>query len=912
MRENTQSGLWFLESIDRVNRAIQGTHELEQMMSDVLDVVLDVFGCDRAWLMTPPAGDKIALMPTAERTRPEYPGGLASGRPLVASEGAMALYARVQASDVPIAFGEDELVAAGLRAALGVRSGLVVAIHPKQMQSYAFGLHQCSRARTWTRDECDLLVEIGQRIAVALNALLLFRELRASERRLVTAEELANIGYWEQDVTTRTVTLSPQSCRILGRTLDQRHMTGEQFRDIVHPDERTRVAKVARETLLAGQVLDVEGRVLRADGALRVIHARAQLLLHADGRPHRVFGTAQDVTERRLAEAAQREIEVRFRTFVDHATDALFLFDSTGHVIDVNRRACESLGYTREELLGRTPIDFDVQATPAFMGGLLAKFEHQDVFTFDSVHTRKDGSVFPVEVRMRMFWEGERRFVALARDITERKQAEERLRASEERFRRMIENASDMITVINRDGVFRFQSPASKRMLGYEPEEMLGKVCLDYVHPADVAKKRMAIERAIAEPRTPVTVEQRVKHADGKWRLFETILQSLPDEGGEGYIVLNSRDLTDARQLEEQLRQAQKMEAIGQLAGGVAHDFNNILAAIMMQTELANVPGVPDEVREGIAEIQLSAERAAELTRQLLMFSRRQLMQPRDVDVNDLVRTLGKMLQRLIGEGISLQLVLDPNALVTRVDPGMIDQLLMNLAINARDAMPTGGTLTIETRNRGDAILIRVSDTGLGIATDVLPHIFEPFFTTKEAGKGTGLGLATVFGIVTQHRGTVDVTSQPGRGTTFDVTLPLRGTGEVAPAAAKLAPRGGNELVLVVEDDPALRKTTRRTLERAGYRVADAANGRDALQLWDSLPEKPALVVTDLVMPGLSGYQVAAALRAWAPGLKVIYTSGYSAETAGKPIELRTGENFVQKPFAPAVLLEAVRRCLDS
>ncbi|HET9988117.1 MAG TPA: PAS domain S-box protein, partial [Kofleriaceae bacterium] len=502
----------------------------------------------------------------------------------------------------------------------------------------------------------------------------------------------------------------------------------------------------------------------------------------SDGKARHVFGTAQDVTERRLEEVTRHEIEARFRAFVDHATDALFLLDSNGFVIDVNQSACESLGYMRAELIGMTPTEFNIDAIPGFVDDLAARFAREDTFSFDSLQRRKDGSTFPVEVRMRQFWESGRRIVALARDITKRKEAEDKLRASEERFRRMIEHASDLISVINRDGVFRFQSPAVKRMLGYEPEAMLGTTCIEYVHPDDRAKKHEALERAFAQPGTPIMVEQRVRHADGRWRLFQTIAQSLPDPGGEGFIVLNSRDLTDARQLEEQLRQAQKMEAIGQLAGGIAHDFNNILAAIMMQTGLSNVPGVPEEVKENLEQIQLAAERAAELTRQLLMFSRRQLLQPRDVDLNELVKSIAKMLQRMIGETVVLKLDLDPAPLVTRADPGMIDQLLMNLAINSRDAMPEGGTLLIQTRVRaaeqGPCIAIRVHDSGAGISPDVLPHIFEPFFTTKEAGKGTGLGLATVFGIVQQHHGTIDVSSSPGNGTTFDVTLPLADRGE--------------------------------------------------------------------------------------------------------------------------------------
>jgi PAS domain S-box-containing protein len=641
-----------------------------------------------------------------------------------------------------------------------------------------------------------------------------------------------------------------------------------------------------------------------------------------------MFGTSHDITEERLAEAARHATEIRFRTFVDHATDALFLHDARGRLVDVNRHACETLGYTREEMIGMMPGDFDPSITPEQVSLLGARLAAEGTVSFETMQRRKDGTQVPVEIRMRRFWDGEHRIVALARDITERKLAEEKLRASEVRFRRLIENASDLISVIDHAGVIQFQSPAVERILGYTPEEMVGHPCFEYLHPADVEKKRAMLASAVAAPGTQVVIEQRVRRRDGAWRTLQTIGQSIPDLGEGGSIVLNSRDLTDARELEEHLRQAQKMEAIGQLAGGVAHDFNNILAAIMMQTDLSGIPGVPEDVRENVGQIQSAAERAAELTRQLLMFSRRQLLQPRDVDINEQVINLAKMLQRIIGEHITLRLALHPTPLVTRADPGMIDQLLMNLAINSRDAMPAGGSLAIETAEQfSDAsfvrahpqltaprcIAIRVRDTGLGIPPDVLPRVFEPFFTTKEAGKGTGLGLATVFGIVQQHHGAIDVHSELERGTTFEVFLPFEGTGQVVPVAAKRAtPRGSDEVVMVVEDDPALRRTTRRTLTRYGYRVVEAASGREALDLWDTLPAPPALLLTDLVMPGMSGHQVAAALRERSPELKVLYTSGYSAEIAGKALELRAGENFVQKPLSPAALLEVVRRALDT
>ncbi|MFT3695983.1 MAG: PAS domain S-box protein [Kofleriaceae bacterium] len=849
MTDGAKAGLWFFESIDRVNRAILQTRDLETMMSSVLEIVLDIFGADRSWLITPPR-DATSDLQIVEQARREWPGLSTTGARLPNPSLILDLHRALLASSGPRVYSESELLTTGLRHVMHVRSMMAMAIFPSGLPAYAFGLHQCSRAREWTHDELELFSEIGQRLAEALGTLVLMHELRVSENRLAAAETLAQIGCWEIDLATNRVTFSAEARRIFGYGPDVISTSGEDLRNQIHPDDYQRIVAGTREALLSGRIIDEEARVIRPDGETRIIHSRLHLITHADGKPRAFFATSQDVTKRRMEETSIRETEVRFRTFVDHATDTLLLLDRQARIIDVNRHACDTLGYTREELLGQSPGLFDPNSTPEFLKSLGARLDSEPMVTFESELRRKDGSTFPVEVRMRAFSDGERRFVALARDITDQKRGEANLRAREERFRHMIEHASDLISVIDRDWNFHFQSPAIKRMLGLDPEQTIGKFCLDFVHPDDIAPKSAALKEAFAKLGQLVTFEQRVRHANGEWRTFQTKAQMLPDESG---LVLNSRDLTEARLLEEQLRQAQKMDAVGQLAGGVAHDFNNILAAILMQTELSIRHGLPADVKENLDQIKMAAERAAELTRQLLMFSRRQIMQPRDIDLNAQIANLGKMLQRLLGEHIELELGLESQPTMARVDPGMLDQLLMNLAINGRDAMPDGGRLEIRLRADAEEFSIQVSDTGVGIPQEILPRIFEPFFTTKEAGKGTGLGLATVFGIVQQHKGTIRVISEPGAGATFEVRIPRGSTGrptEVAPATSTTAK---NELILVVEDDPTLRRTTRRTLERAGYRAVEASNGLDAIGLWESLEEKPHLLLTDLVMPGMPG-----------------------------------------------------------
>lgn len=513
-----------------------------------------------------------------------------------------------------------------------------------------------------------------------------------------------------------------------------------------------------------------------------------------------------------------------------------------------------------------------------------------------------------------------------------RLQAEQDLRASEERFRQVVENIRE---------AFWITDPATNQILYVSPgyEAIWGRTCaslytssgdwLEAVHPED----RPQILHAIQTKRDAGDFDEtfRIRRPDSSLRWVRSRAFAVRNETGEVHrIVGTAEDVTAHQQLEEQLRQAQKLEAIGQLAGGVAHDFNNILAAMMMQAELtAMTKGLPAQAAEGLQEIRVAAERAANLTRQLLLFGRRQVMQTHNLDLNEVVTSLTKMLQRIISEDVRLELSLNPAPLFTRADAGMLDQVLMNLAVNARDAMPDGGRLTIETfekivdeeltRQHPDAapgryVCLCVRDTGTGIPPEVMPRIFEPFFTTKAPGKGTGLGLATVFGIVKQHRGWVKVHSEPGHGTNFQVFLPASTV--ASPEAARATDRrkinGGTETILLAEDDDAVRLLTRAILEGRGYRVLEATSGAEALALWPRHCKEIALLLTDLVMPGgISGLKLAGRLQADNPKLKVIYTSGYSAEIAGCEVALRAGENFVQKPTSPEQLLEIIRRCLD-
>ena len=521
------------------------------------------------------------------------------------------------------------------------------------------------------------------------------------------------------------------------------------------------------------------------------------------------------------------------------------------------------------------------------------------------------------------------RMVGTVQDITQLKQIEQALQRSEHQFRSVIECAQDLISIIRPDGVILFQSPSCRQTLGYSPEQLIQHNTFEFIHPQDAPVLRSAFARAFEGLAPSSTVRFRFRHQDGSWRTVESIGKRLVGEDPP-VIVVNSRDITERQRLEEQLRQSQKMEAIGQLAGGVAHDFNNILTVIQGNAALLLSAGETKPADAGmVRQILESAERAAGLTRQLLLFSRRQALQPTLLNLNLVVENMTKMLERILGEDITLAPQYGPNLPLIRGDAGMIEQVLLNLGVNARDAMPNGGRLTISTvavtvgqqtvsQNPesvlGHAVRLSVADTGTGIAPEHRPRIFEPFFTTKEAGKGTGLGLATVYGIIKQHHGWIEVLSEMGDGTTFHIFFPAAEavSAPMSPAPGDTTLPHGHEVILVVEDESTLRTLVNRVLQRCGYSVLLADSGVAALDVWKQHRDRIALLLTDLVMPdGLTGRELAKRLRAEKPRLKVIYTSGYSAEIPSHGFDPNEPALFLPKPYQPHELAGMVRRCLD-
>ncbi|HET6764150.1 MAG TPA: PAS domain S-box protein, partial [Longimicrobiaceae bacterium] len=522
-------------------------------------------------------------------------------------------------------------------------------------------------------------------------------------------------------------------------------------------------------------------------------------------------------------------------------------------------------------------------------------------------------------------------YIGVLNDVTARREAEEALRSREARFRSMLEYAHDIVAVLDGDGSVTFASPAVERVLGYSRETLEGMELLHLVHPDDLRAVQLALDDAVMRPGMPVWVELRLKHRDGGWRIMETVGTSLLHMPSVMGVVVNARDVSDRRAAEAalaesrmQFLQAQKMEAVGRLAGGVAHDFNNLLTAIRGNADLLLLSlEEGDPAREDVMEIRRASDRAAELTRQLLAFSRRQVMQPRVLNLNEVVNGVERMLRRLITGDVQLHARLDPALGDILADAGQLEQVLVNLAVNARDAMPGGGQVEVETENveldadtarrlpyvvPGPYVLLRVRDTGHGMDADTRERVFEPFFTTKEPGKGTGLGLSTVYGIVKQSGGYIWVDSEPGAGTTFSIYLPRTGDPAGVEAAAvpeaHAPPPAAGETVLVVDDEVAVRNLAGRILARAGYRVLEVDDGFEALRIaGEGAPLH--LLVTDLSMPRMGGRELARRLLALRPEVRVLFFSGTATEMEEAP-----GAAFLEKPFASQALLATVRDVL--
>lgn len=622
--------------------------------------------------------------------------------------------------------------------------------------------------------------------------------------------------------------------------------------------------------------------------------------------------------ERKRAEAEIWQTSALLRAIIEGTPDAVFVTDTQGRYLMTNQAAARLVGREAPTLAG-------LDASAVFGPDDAAAIVSADARVLASRCTESGTErLTTADGRRRAFFATRGPLFsasgavtgafAILRDVTEQNEAQDKLHRSESRFRSLLQNASDITSILSVDGDIRYQSPAFYRLLGWAEGDVLGRNAFSFIHEDDRAATMAVFAETLRSGQESRPVEFRFRRADGSYVMLESVGVSRVDDPLIAGMVVKSRDVTERNRLAEELRQAQKMEAVGRLAGGVAHDFNNLLTVIGGYSEAALVESDIAEVRRCVEEVRRAGERASQLTTQLLAFARRRVIAPTAVELNATVLSLAGMLQRLIGTDVRLETSLRPEVGFIRVDRGQLEQVVMNLAINARDAMPGGGVLTLATSLDAttDRAVLTVSDTGRGMDRETVSHMFEPFFTTKGPGKGTGLGLATVYGIVTQHGGTIAVNSTPGLGTAFALSFPR----DAAANAGALAPvpsggdTAGKETVLLVEDEPMVRGLVRTMLSAKGYTVHEASSGEEALERYGDRLDSVHLLLTDVVMPGINGRVLAERLVSRRPDLKVLFMSGYTEDAvlgARGP-----GVQFLQKPFAPDRLRTMVRQVLDA
>ncbi|MBI5066820.1 MAG: PocR ligand-binding domain-containing protein [Deltaproteobacteria bacterium] len=783
----------------------------------------------------------------------------------------------------------------------------------------------------------------------------------------VDGKVLAASGW--QELCTRFHRVHPETCRYctesdvyLSTNLNQGHSALYRCKnglyDMATPlvvDGQHLANVFTGQFLLEGEPLDVEGFEARAArhgfdreaylAALaripRVSEERARQVMAFQAALARVLVQLwrAGLAAREAAGARARAEELRtashyVRSLIEASLDPLVTISPEGKITDVNRATEEATGRRREELVGTDFADYFTEPERA-REGYRRVLQEGRVTDYALTIRHCSGGTADVLYNASTYRNeaGELQGVfAAARDVTERKRVEHALQAERDRVQAILEASPVGMMRVRSDGRFDYANTAAQQLLGLQRSALEDRGydapewCLTDWEGHPVPPEKLAISRAMRTGK-PALANTAFIRPDGKRLLLTVRAAPIHDAAGrlEGAIA-GIEDATERRRLEDQLRQAQKLEAVGRLAGGIAHDFNNLLTAILSGSDaLLSALAERDPLREEAKDIHEAAFRASTLTRQLLTFSRKQVVQPTLVDLWEVVAGLERMLRRLLGEDVELATRGGPGARV-RVDPGQMEQVIVNLAVNARDAMPRGGKLVLETSGveldeeavaahpglePGRWVLLTVSDTGSGMTPEVKAHLFEPFFTTRPAGKGTGLGLSTVYGIVTQAGGHVWIYSEPGVGTVVKVLLP-RVEAELParrPEAAAEAPRG-TETVLVVEDERLVRKLTVKVLAAAGYRVLEAGDGEEALAAAGKA-ERISALVTDVVMPRLRGDELAVRMRAIHPGLRVLFVSGYTEPGVALQEELQHGSAFLPKPFAAAALVRRLRGLLD-
>jgi PAS domain S-box-containing protein len=814
-----------------------------------------------------------------------------------------------------------------------IRDGMAV---PLQSESRRFGamLVSVPAGMAADEDECSLLREVAGDIAFALRSIeLQAQHDEAAEKLRATTDQLAAIvqaspaAIYSFDTEGHVLTWNQGAERIFGWSASE---AIGRFAPMVSPD-RVAEHRALRRRILDGESFsNFEVERVRKDQSPVWVSISTAPVRDRHGTTIGVMAVALDITAHRAAEAALAESEERFRALFENAPLGIYRSTPDGRILMANPALLRMLGQSSFEELAARNLETAGFTSRHPRSEFTARMEQDgEVSGLETEWVRRDGSVIIVResAKARRGDDGRIQYYeGIAEDITERRGIEEALRQSQERYRDLVENLDDVVFSTDAEGRFTYVSPAVRKF-GYTPAEFLGRPFRDFVHADDLSAVAQSFARILAG--AAEAIEFRVYDKQGSIRHIRSSSRIVLENGRPVGLYGMLIDLTNQRRVEEQLRLSQRMESIGRLAGGVAHDFNNLLTVISNYAELASGKLHPgDPLGRYLEEILKAGDRAANLTRQLLAFSRKQVLEPVVLNLNEAIVNIEKMLRRLIGEDIELVTALAGNLGNVKADPGQIEQVIMNLAINVRDAMPRGGRLTIETANvdlddeyagrhvavtPGAYVVLSVSDDGCGMDDAVKARIFEPFFTTKETGKGTGLGLATVYGIVKQSGGNIWVYSEPGRGTTFKLYFPreLSAVEAYSWTVKKAVRARGDETILVVEDDNSVRYLAKEILEMSGYHVMAVANGGEALLTCERYEGAIRLVLTDVIMPQMSGRELGERLAVIHPEIKILFMSGYTDNAIVHHGVLDAGVNFIGKPFNAAGLTLKVREVLD-
>jgi len=793
--------------------------------------------------------------------------------------------------------------------------------------------------RALTQDQTRILCALARQVMAHLEDQ---RDLRSNPGREACERyrrffESSVVGFYRTTLDGQVLDCNPAFVRIMGYASREELLACHALEFYFSPSERQDFLEQCRSL---GSLTNFASRLRRKDGSSVWVLENVEPVLAQDGAPAMIEGTLVDISQQKFAEAAHNQVqqaledsETRYRRLFETAKDGILILDfKTGQIADVNPFLIEMLGYTHGEFVGKKLWEIgpfkDISASRSAFGELQTKgvirYEDLPLETKDGrrINVEFVSNVYPVD--------GTQVVQCNIRDITERVRAEAALKISETHHRSVFEGAVHGIYRGTLDGRFLDVNPALVAMLGYSSAEEVLKLSVSQ----DVFAEPEEGLRLLHKWQLTTEIEEEVhwKRRDQRSitvRLSGRVLRT-ENQKAAGVEVI-AEDVTERRALEEQLRQAQKIEAVGQLAGGMAHEFNNYLGIVLGYSELLlEEAGTTEGLRRNVAEIKAATQRAASVTRQLLALSRRQVLEPKILDVNAVVWETHKLLRRLIPGNIDLVPVLEPNLQPVKVDPAQIQQILINLVVNARDAMPQGGKVVIETANveldeeyaghhievqPGRYVMLAVSDNGSGIDAQTQARIFEPFFTTKQEGKGTGLGLSTVYGIVRQSGGHITVESALREGTRFRIYLPptavteLKVEDETPPMQTEIL--SGTETVLVVEDEPALRRLISVSLEKRGYTVLAAEDGTEAIRILENNPGKIDLVVSDIMMPKLNGLELRKKAILLRTEMRFLFISGYAEDTIGRTAHLPQDAGYVEKPFLPIELARKVRSLLN-